>query len=154
MSPFTHSFRARWVDMDFNQHMRNAAFLGCAEETRMLFLESRGWTMADFQARQLGPVVLEDKLTYQKELQLLEPFRVDLRLAAATEDLGRIKLRSRFFRESDQALCASVESVALWFDLAQRKPVLPPEALSQAWSSLERTEDFEAWPARAKSPTP
>lgn len=66
MSPFSHSFRARWVDMDFNQHMRNAAFLGCAEETRMRFMDSRGWTMKDFESRQLGPVVLEDKLTTRR----------------------------------------------------------------------------------------
>lgn len=136
--------------MDFNQHMRNAAYLGCAEETRMLFLEARGWTMKDFQSRQLGPVVLEDKLTYRKELSLLEHFTVDLELAAATDDLGRIKVRNRFFRESDQALSAVVDSVVLWFDLVQRRPVGPPPELAGAWRSAPRTEDFETWASRAK----
>jgi acyl-CoA thioesterase FadM len=37
--PFIEKFRARWADMDFNQHMRNAAYLGCAEETRVRYLD-------------------------------------------------------------------------------------------------------------------
>jgi acyl-CoA thioester hydrolase len=149
--PYAESFRARWADMDFNQHMRNAAFLGYGEETRMRYLDSNGWTMDRFQKARLGPVVLEDKLTYKHELHLLERFRVDLAVAAITEDGRRMKLRNRFFRESDNALCAVVESVVLWFDLDARKPVPPPEELRGLWLNLGRTEDFESWPAKPKA---
>ena len=128
--------------MDFNQHMRNAAFLGCSEEARMGFLEAHGWTMAEFVKRRLGPVVLEDRLVYRKELQLLEPFRVDLALAAITEDGRRMRLRNRFLRASDGALCAVVESVILWLDLDARRPVAPPADLRDLWLGLARTEDF------------
>src|SRR5678815_2622423 len=76
--PYVQEYRARWADMDFNQHMRNAAYLGVAEETRLRFLESGGWPMAELYRRKLGPVVVEDVLTYRKELRLLEPFRVCL----------------------------------------------------------------------------
>jgi acyl-CoA thioesterase FadM len=55
--PYVHDYRARWADMDFNQHMRNAAYLGVAEETRLRFLETNGWSMAEFSRRRLGPVV-------------------------------------------------------------------------------------------------
>ena len=127
MPAFSTAFRARWVDMDYNQHMRNAAYLGYAEETRMLFLEAGGWTVADFKATQLGPVVLEDRLLYKKELFLLDAFRVDLQIAAATEDFSRFKVRNRLFRESDQAVAAIVESSVVSFDLVARRPVPPPE---------------------------
>ena len=150
--PFVARFRARWADMDFNQHMRNAAFLGCSEETRMQYLDANGWTMKEFQKRALGPVVLEDRIQYKKELALLEPFRVDLALSAATPDVSRMRIRNRFFRDSDDALCAIVDSVVLWFDLAARKPVVPPEKLAQCWLALERTDDFEQWPGRPKTP--
>ena len=53
--------------MDWNQHMRNAAFPGCAEETRMRYLDSRGWTMAGFEQRRTGPVVVEDRISYRRE---------------------------------------------------------------------------------------
>ncbi|MDX2010658.1 MAG: thioesterase family protein [Myxococcaceae bacterium] len=140
--PFVESFVARWPDMDFNQHMRNAAFLGCAEDTRMRFLASNGWPMREFQRLALGPVVLEDKLTYRKELALLEPFTVDLRVAGITDDARRMRVRNQFFRSSDQALCAVVESVVLWFDLSTRKPVVPPAPLADLWLRLARTDDF------------
>lgn len=131
--------------MDFNQHMKNAAFLGCAEETRMRYLESRGWTMQRFQEAQLGPVVLEDKLNYRHELRLLEPFSVDLAVAAATADGRRMKVRNRFIRDSDAAVCAVVESVVVWFDIRARALVQPPDHLRDAFLQGARTDDFEAW---------
>lgn len=129
--------------MDFNQHMRNSAFLGCSEETRMRFLDANGWTMAQFRERHIGPVVLEDRLTCKRELQLLEHFQVDLMLAAITQDGRRMRLRNRFFRTADQALCAVVDSVVLWFDLEARKPTPPPQQLRDIWLGLARAEDFE-----------
>ena len=135
--------------MDFNQHMRNAAYLGCSEDTRMKYLDASGWTMREFTARQIGPVVLEDKLLYRKELGLLEKFRVDMNLAAITEDARRMKVRNRFFRESDDALCAVVDSVIIWFDIAARRPVAPPPELAALWLSLPRTDDFEAYAAKS-----
>ncbi|MEW5848586.1 MAG: thioesterase family protein [Myxococcota bacterium] len=144
MTTHVEQYRARWADMDFNQHMRNAAFLGVAEETRMRFLEAHGFGMAEFQKRQLGPVVLEDKLTYKQELKLLEPFSVDLALAAITSDARRMKVRNRVMK-ADGSLAAVVDSVVLWFDLVARKPVTPPPELVRLWQELDRTSDFEAW---------
>lgn len=143
-TPFSIQLYARWPDMDFNQHMRNAAYLGGSEDCRMRFLAERGFTMAEFLKRQLGPVVLEDKLTYKKEIALLAAFRVEMALMAITRDGRRMRVRNTFVRESDGAICAIVESVIIWFDIVARKAVLPPEELKAAWFSLERTADF-AW---------
>ena len=128
--------------MDFNQHMRNAAYLGVAEETRLHFLESGGWTTAELYRRRLGPVVVEDLLSYKKELRLLEPFRVDMAVAAITSDARKMKVRNRFFRSSDGEPCAVVESFILWFDLEARRTIVPPPEMGQLWLGLARTEDF------------
>ena len=141
---FVESYRARWADMDFNQHMRNAAFLGCSEETRMRFLDANGWTMQRFAKEKIGPVVVEDKLTYKSELSLLERFTVDIAVAAITDDGRRMKVRNTFCKE-DGALAAVVESVVLWFDLAARKPTPPPPALRDVWLGCARTDDFVSW---------
>jgi acyl-CoA thioester hydrolase len=140
--PFSIQLFARWPDMDFNQHMRNAAYLGASEDCRMRFLAERGFTMEHFRERKLGPVVLEDRLTYKKELKLLEAFRVELALANITRDGRRMRVRNTFYRDSDGAPVATVESVVLWFDLAARKPIAPPEELKDIWLSLARTDDF------------
>ena len=87
--------------------------------------------------------MVEDRLVYKKELQLLESFRVELALAPITPDARRMKVRNSFYRESD-ALVSVVESVVIWFDLKARKPVAPPDDLKAAWLTLARTDDF-AW---------
>jgi acyl-CoA thioester hydrolase len=79
---------------------------------------------------------------YKRELKLFEAFRVDLAVAAITDDGRRIKVRNRFFREADDVLCATVERVVLWFDLAARAPTPPPEALSRLRLEPARTDDF------------
>jgi acyl-CoA thioester hydrolase len=135
-------FNARWADMDFNQHLRNAAFLGYAEDTRIQFMTAHGFPAHELTRLQMGPVVLEDRLQYKRELKLLEAFRVDLAVAAITDDGRRMKVRNRFFREADEVLCATVESVVLWFDLAARAPTPPPEALARLWLEAARTDDF------------
>jgi acyl-CoA thioester hydrolase len=140
--PFSIVLFAGWADMDFNQHMRNAAYLGASESCRMQFLSQRGFTVDEFRKRMLGPVVLEDRLIYKKELKLLEGFRVELALAAITEDGRRMRLRNTIRREHDNELAAVVESVVIWFDLTARKAVEPFEELKLAWFALERTEDF------------
>jgi len=144
LRPFSIVLFAGWPDMDFNQHMRNAAYLGASENCRMQFLAQRGFTVDEFRKRMLGPVVLEDRLVYKKELKLLEEFRVELALAAMTPDGRRMRLRNTIRRTRDGELAAVVESVVMWFDLNSRKPVEPFEELKAAWFGLARTEDF-AW---------
>jgi acyl-CoA thioester hydrolase len=141
--PFVQEYLARWVDMDFNQHMRNAAYLGCAEETRIRFLDAHGFGAAELARRQIGPVVLEDRLTYRRELRLLERFRVDLAVAGITPDARKMKVRNRFYLAASGAEVAVVDSFVLWFDIAARRAITPPDDLAALWLALARTEDFE-----------
>jgi len=142
-TPFSIQLFARWPDMDFNQHMRNAAYLGASEDCRVRFLAESGFGPDELRRRRIGPVVLEDRLLYKKELALLEPFRVDLAMVALTRDARRMKLRNTFLRERDGALAATVESVVLWLDLEARRPVAPPEDLAKVWLALARAKEFE-----------
>src|SRR5262249_11037077 len=139
---FVQDYRARWADMDFNQHMRNAAYLGWGEETRMRFLDAHGFGMGEFERLGLGPVVVEDRLTYRSELRLLEAFQVDLVVAGISVDARKIRVRNRFRRTADGTLCATLESVVLWFDLQARKTIAPPPKLRELWLAVPRTEDF------------
>jgi acyl-CoA thioester hydrolase len=141
---FTQQYRAQLRDMDFNQHMANSAFLDYASNTRILFFDSVGFTAKTFSELRIGPVVLDDRLAYRREIRLLEAFTVDFQTVALSPDGRRFKVRNRFSSES-QGLCATVESVGLWFDLAERRPVVPPAALQQAFVTLERAERFEEW---------
>ena len=143
---FSHEYRAQWRDMDFNQHMANAAYLDYAANTRMLFLDSVGFTAATFAERGLGPVILEDRLVYRREIRMLETFTVDYQATASTADGRRFKLRNRF-TSAAQGLCATVDSIGLWFDLVARRPIIPPDDLQEAFQQLTRSDDYEEWDA-------
>lgn len=143
-STFTHDYRAQWRDMDFNQHMANSAFLDYASNTRILFFDSVGFTGRRFAELRIGPVILEDRLVYRREIRLLETFSVDFQTVALSPDGRRFKVRNRFSTE-EQGLCATVEAVGLWFDLDERRPLVPPTELQDAFLALARADDFEEW---------
>jgi acyl-CoA thioester hydrolase len=140
---FSQTYRALWRDMDFNQHMMNAAFLDYAANTRFLFMDSVGITATRFAEVQLGPVVLEDHVTYRREIRLLQEFAVDLACVAGTADGRRFKLRNEF--TSSGKVCAVVESIGVWFDLAKRKATAPPDDVRDAFLVTARADDFERW---------
>ena len=143
---FSCEYQSQWADMDFNQHMANAAYLDYAANTRMLFLDSVGFTAATFAERGLGPVILEDRLVYRREIRMLETFTVDYQATASTADGRRFKLRNRF-TSAAQGLCATVDSIGLWFDLVARRPIIPPDDLQEAFARLARSDDYEEWDA-------
>jgi len=141
---FSHDYQAQWRDMDANQHMANAAYLEYATNTRFLFLDSVGFTADIFAERRLGPVVLEDRLMYRREILMLQTFTVDYQATAGTADGRRFGVRNRFSTPG-QGVCATVDSVGLWFDLDARRPVVPPADLHAAFAQLARADDYEEW---------
>jgi acyl-CoA thioesterase FadM len=44
-TPFEVSIHARWPDMDQNGHMRTVAYLEVAEDSRMQYFASRGYSI-------------------------------------------------------------------------------------------------------------
>jgi acyl-CoA thioester hydrolase len=138
---FTRTFHVGWGDMDFNAHMRNTAYLDRSADVRMMYFESRGFPMREFERLRLGPVVQHDAIEYFRELRLLEVVSVDLELAGLSADGGKFALRNGFYRP-DGKLAARVTSAGGWLDHAARKLATPPPALADALRALPRSDDF------------
>ncbi|WP_330115063.1 thioesterase family protein [Pseudomonas sp. JS3066] len=135
---------AGWGDMDFNSHMRNTAYLDKSADVRMMYFSDRGFPMSEFCRLRLGPVVMKDEIEYFREFHLLDEMDISMRLSGLSEDGSRMMLRNEFYRGS--TLAARVTSTAGWFDLEQRKLVVPPPALLEALQALEESEDFRVLP--------
>ncbi|HEV8583226.1 MAG TPA: thioesterase family protein [Thermoanaerobaculia bacterium] len=146
--PFSKTFHARWGDMDFNAHMGNTAYLDACVDVRLMFFQEHGFPVRELERLRIGPVVLRDELDYFRELRLLDPVKITLRLAGLSADASRFRLRNEFFRE-DGALAARVSTLGGWLDLTKRKLTVPPEELAAALRLLQRTEDFQELPASA-----
>jgi acyl-CoA thioester hydrolase len=132
--------------MDFNGHMRNTAYLDTAGDVRMMFFESRGFSMREFERLRLGPVVTRDELDYRREFRLLEQMDVTLELAGISDDGSRFRLRNVFVRP-DGKVAAIVTTEGGWFSLESRRLTVPPEPLLEAIRSLCRTDDFQVMPS-------
>ncbi|QEY61600.1 thioesterase [Metapseudomonas lalkuanensis] len=139
---------AGWGDMDFNSHMRNTAYLDKSADVRMMYFAERGFPMSEFRRLRLGPVVMKDEIEYFREFHLLDAMDISMRLAGLSEDGSRMMLRNEFYRGT--TLAARVTSTVGWFDLEQRKLVVPPPALLEALQALEESEDFRVLPGSSR----
>ena len=145
-TPFEVSIHARWPDMDQNGHMRTVAYLEVAEDSRMQYFASRGYSMDAFVKNRIGPVVTSDELQYRTELRLLDPAVIRLELAGLSADGARFRLRNTIVR-ADGRTAATVTSSIGWLDLAERRLTTPPDELRRLVADLPRTEDFAELPA-------
>ena len=145
-TPFEVAIHARWPDMDQNGHMRTVAYLEVAEDSRMQYFASRGYSMDSFVRNRIGPVVTSDELSYRAELRLLDPAVVRLELAGLSPDGGRFRLRNTIVRK-DGRTAATVTSTIAWLSLDERRLTTPPEDLRALIADLPRTDDFAEMPS-------
>lgn len=141
-TPFSRTFHVRWGDMDFNAHMRNTSYLDTAVDVRLMYFAENGFPSSEFERLRLGPVVRRDELEYYREFHLLDPVTITLELAGISPDGSRFRLRNDFLRQ-DGTLAARLTSTGGWLDLAQRRLVVPPEAITDLLKALPRTQDYE-----------
>jgi acyl-CoA thioester hydrolase len=141
-APFARTLVAGWASCDVNGHMRNSAYLDMATDARMLYFAEHGFTVTRFERLGVGPVVKSDLLEYLREIRLMQPVRVEVRLSGMSHDGSRMRLRNDFVRD-DGVLAARLRSEVGWLDLAARKLRAPPEELLRAMREMPRDENFE-----------
>ena len=146
---FEKTLFAGWGDMDFNSHMKNTAYLDKAADSRMFFFAENGFSSSNFMRLNIGPVIMKDEITYYKEMNLLEEFKVTLKLAGAADDGTRFILRNEFFK-SDGLKACKLTSMGGWLDLKDRKLITPPDTLFNILMSLPKTQDFVSLPSSIK----
>lgn len=139
--PFTRAFVVGWGQVDANGHMRNTAFFDAAADTRLAFLESRGWDRPRLETTGLGVIAFTEEVAYRRELRLRDPFVVTLELAGVRSDGSRARLRSRFLAV-DGTEHAALTSEIGWMDLTTRRLEAVPPMLAETFLELTTTDDF------------
>lgn len=107
--------------LDVFGHVNNAMYLTLFEEARWDFLTKKGYGLQKILMTHLGPVVLEVKINYLKELRLREEVLIETKILSYEKMIG--KLTQRMLR-GDEACCTIQLSFGL-FDLKARKLVPP-----------------------------
>jgi acyl-CoA thioester hydrolase len=148
IEPFSFTTRADWLFCDPNGHMRNSAYLDLAVHCRLRYLDANGFPAAEFARHRIGPTVRWDRVDYLREIRHLEEVIVELRLAAASDDLPRFRFANPILKGGE--LAAVVTSEGGWLDLTQRRLTVPPGDLAAAMWRLPRTDDFEVLNSSAR----
>jgi thioesterase-3 len=107
--------------LDAFGHVNNASYLTLFEEARWDLLTKNGYGLKKIQETHLGPTILEIKLSFKKELRLREIITIETQIISYEKKIG--KLLQRMIRDSE--VCCEAEIVIGFFNLVERKLVLP-----------------------------
>lgn len=131
---FSYDFMIREQHLDTFGHVNNAAYLTILEEARWELITQRGYGLKDVKELGLGPVILEVRLTYDRELKNRDQVKITTQCTAYEGKIGRLEQK---ILNSRGEQCSSAEFVFGLFDTKARKLVLPTEKWLKAIGAID-----------------
>lgn len=108
--------------LDTFGHVNNAAYLILFEEARWDFITKNGYGLKKVQELQQGPVVLELRMKFKKEIGLRERIKITLELL---DYKGKISHFRQEMIKEDGTVATELELTFGLFDLKTRRLVEP-----------------------------
>jgi len=108
--------QVRFGDTDALGHVNNAAFASYAELGRVDLMDAVGWEQA-------GPILARIAIDFHRQLRL----RTRVVVTSEVTRIGRSSIELHQEIVSDGETVATVESVVVWFDYREQRPVEVPE---------------------------
>jgi acyl-CoA thioester hydrolase len=128
MKANTHSYPVliKETYLDTFGHMNNATYLVLYEEARWDLITKNGYGLNKIKESGLGPVILEIKVNFLKELRLREEIMIETQAGSYDRKIGR--LQQKMIRNG--VVCSTLDVTLGLFSLTERKLVAPtPEWL-------------------------
>jgi acyl-CoA thioester hydrolase len=122
---FSVRIKVRGYEVDTQGHLNQAVYLQYAEHARWELLAAAGIPQDELLATGFGPVVLETRIRYRRELRGGD--EIDVGCAFAF-DGGKIFQIKQVFRRPDQRIAADLTTTAGLLDLTERTLVDDPGA--------------------------
>lgn len=107
--------------LDSFGHVNHATYLEILEEARWEFITARGFGLDVVHRTGVGPVVLEIKIQFLKEIRLRQSVRIDSQLLSYEKKIGT--LRQTIL--GDGGICTEATLVFGLFDIQARKLIMP-----------------------------
>lgn len=139
---FYKEFDIRWSDLDANRHLANSAYINFMSHTRMAFLGQLGFNQKSMAKYEIGPVVFYEHVYYFKEAFAGKPVKVSLGLKGMSEDGMFFEFEHNFY-DAEGKNFARCEMMGAWMDLSTRKLSALPQVFMDAFSTIEKEEDFK-----------
>lgn len=110
--------------LDTFGHVNNATYLQIYEEARWQFITDNGYGLDKVKSSGLGPVVLEIKIRFMRELRLREKVTI---FSQTTDYASRVGTIKQWIINADGKVCSEMEMQVGLFDTHHRKLVEPTE---------------------------
>jgi len=142
---FERTYPLRWSDADANGHVRHTVYAELGVELRMAWLAEAGLTWKWFEEQGIGPVLLEERSEYLREVGIGESVRVGLEALGLSPDGGFWRLRHPIYK-ADGKEAARVTVYGGWIDSRARRLVPAPDALLARMRSADRAAEWQELP--------
>lgn len=120
----TYELTIKEAHLDTFGHVNNATYLQLYEEARWELITTNGYGMSKIRETGLGPVILDIKLRFIKELYLRQHITIHTQTVEYSGKVGVIK---QWITDEEGNICSDVEMKMGLFDTNLRKLVLPTE---------------------------
>jgi acyl-CoA thioester hydrolase len=119
-----HEYRMLILEshLDTFGHVNNAAYLQILEEARWDLVTRNGYGLEEVHRRRIGPVVLDVRLRFAKELRNRQPIVIRTWVDSHSGKVG--KLAQQIVDETGDACCDALFTIGL-FDLDARRLIRP-----------------------------
>jgi len=131
---FYHLIEVRYGDLDPQGHVNNAKFLTYMEQARVFYLKQlKLWEGGSFM--DIGIILADVQITFQKALQFGDPIRVGVRISS----IGNKSMTSEYSIEDerDESVFATGTSVLVAYDYRNLRSVPIPEEWRTAIQQFE-----------------
>jgi YbgC/YbaW family acyl-CoA thioester hydrolase len=121
---FTHEWKFTVLEghLDTFAHMNHATYLQIFEQARWDLITNRGFGLKVIQETQVGPVILEANIKYQKELKLREEITIRTTAEPYRGKFGVVK--QQMFKPNGDIAADLAVTFGL-FDMKERKLIGP-----------------------------
>jgi|SRR5690606_1741911 len=123
---FKYEITIKEFHLDTFGHVNNAVYLQLYEEARWQFITENGYGLNKIKSTGLGPVILEIKIRFIKELRLREKIIIHSQTGKYSGKIGEIK---QWITDSDGTICSDVEMKIGLFDTRNSKLI----ELTEEW---------------------
>ena len=126
-----YKFQVKEHHLDTFAHVNNAVYLQLFEEARWDWITANGYGLEEVRSSGLGPVILEIKINFKRELKLRRQITINTYVSDAACKICTLK--QEMIDEEGRLCCAAEFSFGL-FDLNKRKLVNPTDKWLKAIS--------------------
>lgn len=124
---YTYPVLIKEYFLDTFGHMNNAMYLTILEDARWDLLTQNGFSLEKIHETGVGPVILDIKIRFLKEIRLREEVVITTQCVSYEKKIGIIAHK---IMRGDELCCSAEITIGLW-DLKERKLIPPtPEWLA------------------------